>query len=28
LGGPDHQYLYVMVGNKVFRRHLVRRVGP
>jgi len=27
-GGPDHQYLYVVVGNEVFRRHLVRKVGP
>jgi enterochelin esterase-like enzyme/sugar lactone lactonase YvrE len=27
-GGPDHQYLYVVVGNDVFRRHLVRKVGP
>jgi len=27
LGGPDHQYLYAVVGNKVFRRHLVRRGG-
>jgi enterochelin esterase-like enzyme/sugar lactone lactonase YvrE len=24
-GGPDHQYLYVVVGNEVFRRHLVRK---
>ena len=23
-GGPDHQYLYAVVGNKVFRRHLVK----
>jgi gluconolactonase len=27
LGGPDHQYLYAVIGNKVFRRHLVRRGG-
>jgi sugar lactone lactonase YvrE len=27
-GGADHQYLYAMAGNKVFRRHLVRRGGP
>jgi sugar lactone lactonase YvrE len=27
IGGPDHQYLYAVVGNKVFRRHLVRRGG-
>jgi sugar lactone lactonase YvrE len=27
-GGTDHQYLYAVVGNKVFRRHLVRRSGP
>ena len=25
LGGPSHQYLYVVIGNKVFRRHLVHR---
>ena len=24
-GGPDHQYLYAVAGNKVFRRHLVNR---
>jgi sugar lactone lactonase YvrE len=24
-GGSDHQYLYVVVGNEVFRRHLVRK---
>jgi enterochelin esterase-like enzyme/sugar lactone lactonase YvrE len=24
-GGPDHEYLYVVVGNEVFRRHLVRK---
>jgi sugar lactone lactonase YvrE len=24
-GGPDHQYLYAVTGNKVFRRHLVRK---
>ncbi len=28
LGGPDHQYLYAVAGNKVFRRHLVRRGSP
>jgi len=28
LGGPDHQYLYAVVGNQVFRRHLVPRGGP
>jgi enterochelin esterase-like enzyme len=27
-GGPDHQFLYVVVGDDVFRRHLVRRGGP
>jgi enterochelin esterase-like enzyme/sugar lactone lactonase YvrE len=27
LGGPDHQHLYAVVGNKVFRRHLVRKGG-
>ncbi|MGA2987656.1 MAG: SMP-30/gluconolactonase/LRE family protein [Terriglobia bacterium] len=27
-GGADHEYLYAVVGNKVFRRHLVRRGGP
>jgi len=27
-GGADHQYLYAVIGNKVFRRHLVRRGGP
>ncbi len=26
-GGPDHQYLYATVGNKVFRKHLVRKGG-
>jgi len=26
-GGADRQYLYAVVGNKVFRRHLVRRPG-
>jgi sugar lactone lactonase YvrE len=26
-GGPDHQYLYVVVGNDVYRRHLVRKGG-
>lgn len=24
-GGTDHQYLHVVVGNDVFRRHLVRK---
>jgi enterochelin esterase-like enzyme/sugar lactone lactonase YvrE len=24
-GGPDHEYLYAVVGNDVFRRHLVRK---
>jgi sugar lactone lactonase YvrE/enterochelin esterase-like enzyme len=24
-GGPDHQYLYAVVGNQIFRRHLVRK---
>ena len=24
-GGRDHEYLYAVVGNKVYRRHLVRR---
>ncbi|MFZ0963111.1 MAG: SMP-30/gluconolactonase/LRE family protein [Terriglobia bacterium] len=24
-GGADHQYLYAVVGNEVFRRHLVRK---
>ena len=28
LAGADHQYLYALFGNKVFRRHLVRRGGP
>ena len=23
-GGPDHQYLYIAVGNNIFRRHLVQ----
>jgi len=27
-GGPDHQYLYVVAGSYVYRRHLVRRGGP
>ncbi len=27
-GGTDHQYLYAVIGNEVFRRHLVRKVGP
>jgi sugar lactone lactonase YvrE len=27
-GGSDHQYLYAVAGNQVFRRHLVRRGGP
>jgi sugar lactone lactonase YvrE len=26
-GGPNHEYLYAVVGNKVFRRHLVRKAG-
>jgi enterochelin esterase-like enzyme/sugar lactone lactonase YvrE len=26
-GGPDHQYLFAVVGNEVFRRHLVRKPG-
>ena len=26
-GGTDHQYLYAVIGNHVFRRHLVRRGG-
>ncbi len=26
-GGPDHQYLYVVAGNNVYRRHLARRGG-
>jgi enterochelin esterase-like enzyme/sugar lactone lactonase YvrE len=25
--GTDHQYLYIVVGNDVFRRHMVRRGG-
>ena len=28
LAAPDHQYLYATIGNKVFRKHLVRRSGP
>jgi enterochelin esterase-like enzyme/sugar lactone lactonase YvrE len=24
-GGLDHQYIYVVVGNEVFRRHLMRK---
>jgi len=24
-GGPDHQYLYVVVGDEVFRKHLVQK---
>ena len=24
-GGPDRQYLYAVAGNKVFRRHIVKR---
>jgi enterochelin esterase-like enzyme/sugar lactone lactonase YvrE len=24
-GGADHQYLYAVLGNKVFRRHLVKK---
>jgi enterochelin esterase-like enzyme/sugar lactone lactonase YvrE len=27
-GGPEHQYLYAVAGNKVFRKHLVARSGP
>ncbi|MGA3323523.1 MAG: SMP-30/gluconolactonase/LRE family protein [Terriglobia bacterium] len=27
-GGADHQYLYAVVGNAVYRRHLVRKSGP
>jgi sugar lactone lactonase YvrE len=27
-GGPDHLYLYAVIGNQIFRRHLVRRDGP
>jgi len=27
-GGADHQYLYAVVGNDVYRRHLVRKSGP
>jgi gluconolactonase len=27
-GGADHQYLYAVAGNEVFRRHVVRKVGP
>jgi enterochelin esterase-like enzyme len=26
-GGADHQYLYAVIGNRVYRRHLVRRGG-
>ena len=26
-GGPDHQYLYAVIGNKVFRKHLMRKSG-
>jgi enterochelin esterase-like enzyme/sugar lactone lactonase YvrE len=26
-GGADHQYLYAVIGNKVFRRHLARKGG-
>ncbi len=26
-GGTDRQYLYIVVGSEVFRRHLVRRGG-
>jgi enterochelin esterase-like enzyme/sugar lactone lactonase YvrE len=26
-GGVDHQYLYAVIGNKVFRKHLVRKGG-
>ena len=25
LGGPDHQYVYIAVGDHVYRRHLVRK---
>ncbi len=24
-GGPDYQYIYVVIGNNVFRRHLVQK---
>jgi enterochelin esterase-like enzyme/sugar lactone lactonase YvrE len=24
-GGPEHEYLYAVVGNEIFRRHLVRK---
>jgi enterochelin esterase-like enzyme/sugar lactone lactonase YvrE len=27
-GGPDHQYLYGVAGNEIYRRHLVRKAGP
>jgi enterochelin esterase-like enzyme len=27
-GGPDHQYLYAIIGNQIFRRHLVRKPAP
>jgi len=27
-GGADRQYLYIVVGNEVFRRHLVLKSGP
>lgn len=26
-GGQDHQYLYAVIGNQIFRRRLVRRGG-
>lgn len=28
LGGADHQYLYAVIGNDIYRRHLVRKSGP
>jgi len=28
LAGPDQEYLYAVVGEEVFRRHLVRKSGP
>jgi len=27
-GGPDHQYLYAVIGDQVFRRRLVRQSAP
>jgi sugar lactone lactonase YvrE len=27
-GGTDYQYLHIVIGNDVFRRHMVRRGGP